>query len=317
MKNITNFFVGVDVSKSFLDVHVYPKEQAFRVENTTAGIKQLIKKLARFNVEQIVCESSGGYENLLVKTFRTANYLIWQVEPNRIKSFIRSEGIKFKTDANDAKMLAMFASQKKSGYEFQRSFSKEDELLRELVKRKSELTKMIAEEKRRLKHPTRSYSISLIKKHINFLEKQFEKIQKEIDKLISDNDDWNNKAKIIESVPGIGRANSASLIAEMPELGKINNKKIAALLGVAPYIQQSGNFKGIAKVTGGRFESRNLIYMAALSASRCNPVYKEFYQRLKNKGKKPKVALVAVMRKMIVTLNVMIKKEQKWNFQNT
>jgi len=312
MKNVTKIYVGVDVSKNRLDLFLYPVEKVCFFNNSKDGINEIIKLLSAYTIEQIACESTGGYEDLMLDMLRAAGYKVWQVEPNRIKSFIRSKGKKAKTDSIDARMIAMFSFQEKPEH-LHVEYGKNHEQLRELVKRKKDLVEMIVAEKQRLKHPSQSSCKLNIQKHIDFMDKQIKQIEEKIKELIDKDDDLSKKAKIIESVPGIGKATTSMLLAEMPELGTMENKKAAALVGVAPYTQQSGQYRGKSFISGGRAFVRSAIYMAALVAARFNPALKEFYNRLRNIGNKPaKVALVAVMRKLITILNVMIKTQTLW-----
>lgn len=312
MENITKTYVGVDISKDQLDTYLYPTGKAASFANSKEGIADLIELLSAYEVIQIVCESTGGYEDLMLKMLRASDYKVWQVEPNRIKSFIRSKGKKAKTDAIDARMIALFSAQEIQEHEHVQ-YDENHELLRDLVKRKKDLIEMVVAEKHRLKHPSCIFCAPEIRAHIDFMSKQITELEDKIQDLINKNDDLHKKVKIIESVPGVGKATAAMLVAEMPELGTIENKKAAALIGVAPYTQQSGQYRGKSFISGGRSVVRSAVYMAALVASRYNPAMKEFYCRLCKVGKKPpKVALVAVMRKLITILNTMIKNQTKW-----
>ena len=313
MENITKTYVGVDISKDKFDVYLHPIGKVFSFANSKYGVEELISYLSTYTVAQIVCESTGGYENLMLKMLRSFGFKVWQVEPNRIKSFIRSKGKKVKTDVIDAHMIALFSAQEVQEHGYI-EYGKNHELLRDLVKRKKDLVEMIVSEKQRLRHPSRVFCKFEIQAHIDFMNKQITEIEIAIEDIIDKDDDLNKKVAIIESVPGIGKATAAMLVAEMPELGNIENKKASALIGVAPYTQQSGQYKGKSFISGGRAIVRSALYMAALVASRFNPALKEFYRRLCDIGKKPpKVALVAVMRKLITILNVMVKKQTKWN----
>jgi transposase len=310
-KNVTKTFIGVDVSKDTLAIHLHPQSIYFTVENSAKGIEELLGKLATHNVEQIVCESSGGYETLALGALRSVDYKVWQVDPSRIKAFIRSEGIKAKTDKSDAAMIALFASQKTCKYE--RKGKSEKELkLQALVRRKADLVAMIAAEKCRFKNPSQIGAKSFIDDHIEFMEKQAEMLEQQIAQIIENDDEWNRKAQILVSVPGVGKISVAALISEMPELGTVTNKQAAALLGVAPYTIESGNYRGVAVIKGGRSIPRNVLYMATMSAVRCNSTLKIFYNRLLKAGKKRKVAIVAAMHKLITILNSMLKYGKKW-----
>jgi transposase len=294
-----------------LDFCIYPRNEFFKVANSTVGISNLLRTFSSYTIDQIVCESSGGYENLLLNLCSDAGYKIWQIDPKRIKAFIMSQGIKAKTDKIDAKMIARFASQQQPEYtKYKRSDN--NDKIRALVRRKADLTEMASMEKKRLKGPSGYYCKERIENHLNIINNDIEALSIEIKNLIDQDEDMKERRDILESIPGIGEATSAALIADMPELGKIENKQAAALLGVVPYSKQSGMYKGVEVISGGRPAPRCALYMAALAASRYNPVMKNFYNRLRTSGKKPKVAIVAVMNKLIVTSNAMLKKKTKW-----
>ena len=312
MNNLTNVFVGVDVSKNFLDLHIFPTNKSFRVKNDIKYFDKLSQHFDGHKIKQVVCESSGGYERSFLQFMEKEGYKTWLVDPKRIKAFIVSEGVKVKTDKIDAKMIATFASKTSCKYTPQQK-SIQNMKLKEFVRRKIEVTTMMAEEKKRLNGPATLYSKNRINKHIIFMEKEIEYLNIKIDKLISMNKTMNKKVEILESIPGIGRATSSTLVSHVSELGTINSKQISSLVGVAPFNKESGNYVGVAKISGGRPIPRKALYMAALSASRFNPKLKTFYKKLIKKGKKPKVALVAVMRKIIVIANAMIKNNTKWN----
>lgn len=312
MNNLSNIYVGGDISKNFVDIHLNPIGKELRFENSKAGLNRLKKVLSGYKVKQVVFEASGGYERLFEKELLDAGYNVWIVDPKRIKAFIISEGVKAKTDKIDAKMIALFASSKDRIYD-KIKIIPEHEKLRALVQRKNNLKEMVAIEKKRLNHPKQEYCKDEIQSLINFMKDQVRALQKQIDSMIENNQDWKHKYLLLISVPGIGPATAVALIAEMPELGSIRDKQVASLLGVAPFNNESGTYRGKASIRGGRFTIRNVVYMAALSAMRYNQKMKEFYGRLRKAGKKPKVALVAIMRKLIVILNVMIGRGQAWN----
>jgi len=313
--NSKNAYIGIDVSKAHLDIHIRPIAKQMKIENSQRGMKRLLRflKQTEYSVQQIVCESSGGYQRLAVRILEEEGYNVWSANPALVKSFIRSEGVLSKTDAHDAKMIALFAEKKEQSYE-KEPWSQEMEDLQELVKRKADLVQMLAMEKTRLQSPTVNKACSrLIKGHIRQLEKQIKKVDTITDEQRLLNPVWKKKTEIMQSIPGIGRETAVNLLTFMPELGKITGKQSAALLGVAPYANESGCYRGKTSVRGGRSIPRRLVYMAALSASRANPVLKQFYNRLRTKGKKPKVAIVAVMRKLITFINVLLEKEKLWD----
>lgn len=311
MNNITKIYVGVDISKDYLDVHFHPVKKSYRIPNDSGGIITLLKRLSIYDVDQIVCESSGAYENLMLQSLATNGYKIWQVAPKRIKAFIESEGIKFKTDKLDAKMIALFASQKKCRYDARKTSDKE-KILISLNRRRSDLIDMVVQEKNRFRHPAHKIFKNSIKASLDFLKDSINSVETQIELLILENLEWRNTFNILLSVPGIGKITVYSLISDFPELGKISNKKISALLGVAPFTNESGNWKGKSMIKGGRTSTRNIFYMATISAIKYNPTIKTFYLRLVNDGKKKKVAIVAAMRKLICIINIMVKRGDKW-----
>lgn len=309
MNKITQVFVGVDVSKRKLDVHINPLRKALLVDNTDKGIKQLIGALKPYRVARMVCESSGGYEALMIKMFRNEGINVWQVEPKRIKAFIYSEGKRAKTDKIDAEMIALFASQKTNPNE-NRIATRNNELYM-LVTRRNELVRMVKMEQSRLEHPELIFAES-IKQHITYLRTHIKEIEEKINVLIKEDAALAKRSEIIESVSGIGRTTAAVLIATVPELGNSSNKEIGALIGVVPYTRESGQFKGKAIISGGRWLPRSALFMAAMVAIRYNPLCKKFYTGLRNAGKPAKVALVAVMRKLIVIINAMLRESKVW-----
>jgi len=268
MSKLTKVYVGVDVSKNHLDFYIHPTGENFRIKNNFQDIFQIKKHLSRHHfVNQIVCEASGGYERLMLKIFAKNGYRTWCVDPKRIKAFIASEGIKFKTDANDAKMIALFATQKKCAYE-KIIRSKESLKLQVLVKRRKQIVKMISDEKKRMQQLDEKFYKNSIKRIISLLEEELHKIETDINLTVKKDKQLTKKSKIIESIPGIGKTTANTLIALVPELGTVTDKQAAALFGVCPYVRQSGNFVGATSIYGGREEARHTLYMAALSASR-------------------------------------------------
>lgn len=325
--NVTKMVVGVDVSKDFLDVCIYmpdgckfkdkgyPSKKHFRIENTVIGLSKMLDIFSKYDfsdIEQVILESSGGYEHLAIKALEKSGYNAWLVDPKRIRGFVASQGMKAKTDKIDARMIAMFAAQNKPDYKTKKQTSKHNEL-RELVRRKSDLIKMVGMEKKRLKNPRLTHCKKEISEHIIFMEKQIEEIKIKIKNLIDKNDDWSRKLEIAKSIPGVGETTAQAIISEIPEIGELTEKQVAALVGVAPYPRESGSFIGKASIDGGRFLIRNAVYMSALVCAYHNPDLKEFFMRLKSKGKKGKVALVAVMRKLVILINVLIRDNRTWS----
>jgi transposase len=263
-------------------------------------------------VKRITCESSGGYERTMIKKLRASGYQVELVDPKLVRYFILSKKVKAKTDKIDALMIAFYSSCNEPAYA-QHINSEKAEELRDLVRIRYNFIEDVAREKKRLKQAFCPKSKKLITRHINFLEQEIKRLDKVTEQLIETNEEWENKAKILRSIPGIGQISATALIAEMPELGCIENKQAASLLGVAPRVKQSGNYEGVATIAGGRFMIRRILYMAALSASHAKGKFCDYYQRLKSKQKKGKVCLVALMNKMISIANSLVKKGELWN----
>jgi transposase len=306
MTNLPKVYIGVDVSKKTLDIHVYPIGKMIKIDNTKSGINSLIKQLNQYEIVQIACESTGGYEKLLCQVFGQNNYKVWIVDPRRIKGFIISSGCRSKTDKIDAKKIAEFASKNTKDYDAFEKTNNQEHLLA-LVNRKNDLTKFLGVEKTRLKHPSHALSEASIKRFIKVLEKEIKSIDKQMQELIKQDKDLNKKSEILESIPGIGKATAAVLLSAVPELGQISNKEASALIGVCPYDNQSGKHNGKKFVKGGRQLPRNALYMCALTTIKYSFALKEFYNRLRI-TKPFKVAMVAVMHKLVILANSLIKK---------
>jgi transposase len=312
METISKIYVGVDVSKDFLDIALSPIGKHFRISNDEAGIALMMNKLSVYKIERIVCEASGGYERSMIKMLRQVGYNVELVDPKVIRYFILSKKIKAKTDKIDAHMIASYAAHNESQY-VQPIMSNEHEELRDMVRIRHNFVDNIAREKKRLKQAFHPKSKNFIAKHIEYLEEQIQLIEIEIKLLIEQNSEWKKTQKILLSMPGIGQVSATALIAEMPELGHMENKQAASLLGVAPRTNQSGTYEGVATISGGRFMLRKIMYMAALSASHAKGKFTQYYQYLKSKGKESKVCLVALMNKMISIANILISRGEMWN----
>ena len=303
-------YVGVDVSKDHLDICVLPQNRDVRIKNNAAGLLLLLDMLHPLDIAQVVCEATGGYENSMLKILKNAGYTTWQVEPGRIKAFIKSEGVKAKTDKIDARLIARFAEQKTCPHD-KPTPSENQEELRCLVERRHHFIKMIKAEKTRLQQQFNFVKAS-IEEHIAYMEKKVEDIDKQLMDIIQKDASLSQKAKIMLSIPGIGKVAAVTLLATVSELGTMTNKQAGALIGVAPMTFHSGKKKEVAYTRGGRPLPRHALYMPALNACRFNPVFKMFYKRLIEAGKPPKVAIVAVMRKIVETTNAMLRNNTEW-----
>ena len=304
--------VGIDVAKGKVDACIRALSQRRTFESTAEGRRQLIAWLRKHRVGKAVMEASGGYERDWAKALREAGIEVRIVDPKRVRSFARSAGRLAKNDVIDAEMIAWFAET--FGEAPAQAYDADREKLAQIVNARQALLDVQTELQNRNEHSVpevvRKMQARLLKK----IALEMAKLEAAIAAMIKATAHFTELAEIIESVPGLGEGASAGLIAGMPELGQVSNKVAAALLGVAPYDDDSGKRRGERQIKGGRRKVRNLFYMACLgAATRHNPMLKSFYRRLIAKGKEPKVALVACMRKLIVILNTMIARRQKWD----
>lgn len=302
-------FVGIDVSQEYLDVAVSGRERVLRIANDETRLQCLARELEESAPELIVMEASGGYERLPAAVLLKAGLPVAVVNPRQARDFARSLGRLAKTDAIDAGVLARFAEVLKP--EPAQLSGESEEQLRELDQRRRQLIEMIVAERNRLRHAPRT--ANRIEEHLRWLEDEVTRTDKEIEAVIESDASLQEKAAILESVPGVGPVLTVTLLSGLPELGHLNRKEIAALVGVAPLNWDSGKLRGKRAIWGGRAHVRTVLYMAALVASRHNPAIRALYDRLLEAGKPKKVALVAAMRKLLITLNSMLRTRTIWS----
>jgi len=306
---VSAIFVGIDVSKERLDVSMRPSGERESVTNDKAGIEVLIQRLRETQPSLIVLEATGGVERRVTRALTSAELAVVVVNPRQVRDFAKATGQLAKTDSIDALVLARFAEAVRPAL---RPLPDEVTLeLRALIARRRQITEMIVAERNRLSGASKSVR-KRIEAHIRWLEAELERADKDLDQSIGQSPIWQENQDLLQSVPGIGPVISRTLIAELPELGQLNRKQIAALVGVAPLNRDSGTLRGRRTIWGGRATVRAVLYMAALVASRRNAAIRAFYQRLRNAGKAPKLALVACMRKLLTILNSMIKHKTRW-----
>jgi transposase len=303
--------VGIDVGKYGLDVFISSTEKSLKFENTIQGIESLIGRLKRFKNTKIIFEPTGGYELLLARLLKQEDIRFSIIAPKKIRTFAQASGISAKTDKLDAKVLAKFGEKMNPDD----TVFKEDHhlTLTETSKRRCQVLENIIAEKKRLDVLMDESIRTRINNHLDYLEKELDELEDEIEIMIESNKDWKQKSKLLNSVPGIGKVVTQTLISDLEELGSLSNAEISSLVGVAPMNKDSGTKRGYRKTIGGRKRVRKVLYMAMLSAIRYNPRVKVFYQRLKANGKKSKVALVAAMRKFLTLINTMVKNGQTWD----
>jgi transposase len=304
-----NTYIGIDVSKQWLDIAVIPSGETWRIENTDEDIRVLVASLKEQGVTRIVVESTGGFETRLVTALYTNELPVSRVNPARVREFARSIGQLAKTDKLDAKVLARFGAAVQPP--LTRLPNEAEQALAALVARRQQLLEMLSAEQNRLETAPAGIRPSL-QEHIRWLKDQGKKLEREIDKFIQQHPDFKQKDEILQSTPGVGKVTASTLIANLPELGECDKKQIAALAGTAPFNRDSGFKKGKRSIQGGRAEVRQVLYMATLSATRHNVIIKTFYQRLLAAGKKKKVALVACMHKLLTILNAMLAHHSYW-----
>ena len=262
----------------------------------------------------VVIEATGRYEKAVALALVDAGYLVSVVNPRQVRDFAKALGILAKTDRIDARVIARFGEQVRPRALAQ-MHEKQDEL-DQLVTRRRQLIASRTAEKNRTGTVTAKVVRKSLQKIVDQLSKEIRRIDSEISRLIKSDEEWKGRSELLQSAPGVGEVTATTLIAEVPELGQLNRQKISALVGVAPFNRDSGQFRGRRTIFGGRRAVRSALYMAALAARRCNPVIREFADRLEAQGKLPKVILVACMRKLLVILNSMVKTNTHWNHES-
>ncbi len=304
-------FTGIDVSKKSLDVGILPSEEVFSVSHDTEGIAQLIERFKLLRPALVVLEATGGLEGRLAAELINAGQPVAVVNPRQVRDFARAVGKLAKTDRIDALLLARFAQQVRPRLT-EKTSEKQAELTA-LVTRRRQLMDMLTAETNRRHSAQTTKACRSIDKVAELFNKQIITIEKEIAKLIESDDDWRATDQLLRSVPGVGPVTSAALVAELPELGRLNRREISALVGLAPYNHDSGKFRGKRSIWGGRASVRSALYMATVTARRCNPIIQAFSERLQKAGKLYKVVHTACMRKLLTILNTITKNHESWS----
>ena len=302
-------FIGIDVSKRWLEVNVYGEEATWKVENDAMGFISLIEKMKTIQPKLIVFEATGGYEAEAAHALSESGFAVAVVNPTRVRRFAQALGILAKTDKIDAKIISHFASVVKPAANTLQT-PLEEQLAAFVERRRQLLVELVAEKNRLSTCP--ACVRDEIREHIAWIEKHVEQLEAEIQTCISQNPEWQKRAEIIDSAPGVGSVTASTMVAELPELGQLNRQKIAAPVGVAPFSNDSGPKKGKRRIFGGRTGIRRTLFMATLSASKNNPIIRPFYDSLIKRGKEKMVALTACMRKLLVIINAMVRKGEAW-----
>jgi transposase len=306
----TQTFVGIDVSKQRLDVASRGRGKPFSSANTPGGISDLVKRVGKLEPALVVLEATGGLEIGAVTALAAVGLPVIVVNPRQVRDFAKSTGQLAKTDAIDAGILAHFGEAVRPEVR-----PLPDEMTRELnalLARRRQLVEMLGAEENRLRTAARSVRES-VEQHVVYLKRLLKETDDDMSRLVRESPVWRETDEILRSVPGVGEATARTLEAALPELGRLSGKQISKLVGVAPLNRDSGQKRGQRHIWGGRGHVRATLYMAALVATRYNPVIRDFYQRLLSKGKAKKVALTACMHKLLTILNAMVKNRTRWD----
>ena len=302
--------IGIDVAKDRLDVAVRPSGESFVVARSGPGISELAGKLAALAPRVIAIEATGGFETVVAAGLAAAQLPIVVVNPAQIRAFAQALGKRAKTDPIDAAVIAHFAEATKAQ---PRPLPDEmTRLLADLVARRRQIVEMMAAEGQRERRMTNKRLMKSIARLRKALEKELAEIDGEIDDHVRGSPIWAAKEDLLASVPGIGPVVARTLIAELPELGSLDRRKIAALVGVAPFTRQSGHWRGKSFIAGGRPTVRAALFVATMSAVRHNPAIRALRERLLAKGKPKMVVMVACMRKLLTILNAILRDQKPW-----
>lgn len=298
-------FVGIDVAKERLDVCVLPSKESWTFPNDGDGVTSLITRLNKEPPSIVVMEATGGYEIVLAAQLGSAGLPVAVVNPRQVRNFAKGIGKLAKTDSIDAFVLARFAETNKP--EPKPLATEDEKLIKELMGRRRQLVDLRASEKNRLRRARSERVRSSVLTVMETLSREIQEIDDDVDKIIKQSPIWREDEDLLKSFTGIGPVTARTMLASLPELGKADRQEIACLVGVAPLNKDSGAMRGKRVIQGGRAHVRHALYMSAISAIRCNPLIKSFYERLRGAGKPAKVCIVACMRKILVIVNAMMK----------
>jgi transposase len=303
-------YVGIDVGKSWLDVAIWGEDNVWRVANDAEGIGKVMERVTELEPQIIAVEATGGYEQMAVQTLLLNNLPVAVINPTRVRALSKATGKLAKTDVIDARLIAEYACKVQPEALAPKEAS--EIRLKALVTRREQLVEMCTMEQNRLGTAPSCTKVD-IREHIEWIKERIVEIEKQVDELVDNLPEWKEQADRLDSIPGVGRITAVSILAELPELGQIDRQKIAALAGLAPFNQDSGKKRGKRRIFGGRKGVRRVLYMACLSAIKCNPIIKSLYIRLtERKGKVFKVAITACMRKMLTIMNAMSRDRVDW-----
>lgn len=305
-----DMIAGIDVSKARLDVAIEPSGITLSVDNNDQGIDELVQHLKAQHVDLIALEATGGYETLVAAKLSASGLCVIIVNPSQVRSYANAIGRRAKTDEIDAQVIAAFVLATKPQIRPLRDA--QTQALSALVDRRRQIVQMIVAEENRLRLAIEKPTQKSIKRLLVALRREMESIDTDLDDHIRKSPVWRVREALLTSVPGVGTATARTLLAEIPELGSLDRRQVAALAGLAPWTRQSGKWKGKSFTGGGRSKVRTALFMAALVASRYNPILKALRDRLVDAGKPKIVAIVATMRKLLTILNAIIRDQKPW-----
>ena len=307
-------FVGADIAKDQVDVHIRPTDERVQFSRDEAGLAGLVARLQHLGPRLVVLEATGGYEIPVAAALASAGVPVAVVNPRQIRDFARATGQLAKTDALDAQIMARFAEVVQPAVRPLPTAAAQ--ALGDLVARRRQLIEMLGAERNRHQQARDPQLQRRIATHVRWLTKALAALDTDLDDTIRSSPIWRERDNLLQSVPGIGDVTAYTLLADLPELGRLDRRKIAALVGVAPLNRDSGHWRGRRTIAGGRPAVRSVLYMATLTAVRFNPALAHFYQRLTAAGRPKKVALTAAMRKLLTILNAMLRDQRPWQPQS-
>lgn len=301
--------LGIDVSKRQLEIATHDPDRAWTVSNDAAGHHQLLAVCQELTPTLIVLEASGGFEREVVAALSVAGWPIVLANPRQVRDFARSTGQLAKTDRLDARLLARFAVMVQPTP--RPLADAETSELAGLLARRRQLVDMLVAERLRRRQAIAAVRTDLTQ-HIRWLEHRVQRVDRDLDRWIQRSPLWRAKEDLLRSAPGVGPTIARTLLARLPELGQLSRQPLAALAGLAPFARESGTWRGTRHIAGGRRDVRHMLYLAALSAARCHPVFKARFARLRAAGKPAKVALIALARQLLTILNAIVRTRQPW-----
>jgi transposase len=306
-----NTYVGIDVSKDQLDIHIHPAGEAFSISRDAAGLEGLSERLKAYALKAIAVEATGGFESVVVASLLAESLPVIVVNPAQVRHFANALGKRAKTDPIDAAVIARFVEATKP--EIRSLPGAETLALADLMARRRQIVQMITAERQRAMRSTANARLQKsIARLLKALQRELDSLDDDIDTSVRGSPVWREKEDLLSSVPGVGKVIARTLLAELPELGTLDRRQIAALVGLAPFTRQSGKWRGKSFISGGRASCRTVLFTGALVAAKHNPDLKAFRQRLIDAGKPKIVAIIAVARKLLTILNAIIRDKAPW-----